>query len=229
MTTTTHSGIRTIEVLGAPASGKSSVAAALAAVPGLVTVKDHGPGDLPPLAWAALRAWPVLTVAPPGGVGRGRWMAWAGRLGAAPQVVRHRVRRGAETVLLDQGPAYTLGRLATLRRRPRGRRWWQDRVAESVRLLDVLVLLDADTATLAKRLRRRSKLHLGKDLSEAALAAYLDGERETCRGVAEAFEAAGGSVLRLDSGVTSPRACVAAITAVLAGGQAVEPAQRDAS
>jgi hypothetical protein len=226
-----RTGARTIEVFGPPASGKSSVAAALAAVPGLVTLKDHGPADLPPLAWAAIRAWPVLTVAPPDGVGRRRWTAWAGRLGAAPRIVRHRLHDGAETVLLDQGPAYTLGRLATLRQRARSLGWWQHRLAESVQLLDVLVLLDADTTTLAARLRRRSKSHVAKDLSEGALAAYLDREQQICRAVAEAFEAAGGKVLRLDTRVTSPRACVAAISAVLAAApmQASEPAESEAS
>lgn len=222
---------RTIEVFGPPASGKSSVAAALSAVPGLVTLKDHGPADLPPLVWAAIRAWPVLTVAPPDGVGRRRWTAWAGRLGAAPQIVRHRLHGGAETVLLDQGPAYTLGRLATLRERARSRGWWQDRLTESVQLIDVLVLLDADTATLAARLRRRSKSHVAKDLSEGALAAYLDREQQTCRAVAEEFEAAGGKLVRLDTRVTSPRACVAAISAVLsaAPAPAAEPAKSEAS
>jgi hypothetical protein len=204
-----------IEVFGPPASGKSSVAASLASVPGLVTLKDHGPADLAPLTWAAVRAWPALTIAPPDGVSRARWMAWAGRLGAAPQVVRHRVRRGAATVLLDQGPAYTLGRLATLRDRGRGHVWWQQRVLDCAQLIDVLVLLDADTATLTRRLRRRSKSHVAKDLPDVAAAAYLVREQQTCRAVAEAFEAAGGTVLRLDTGVTSPSGCVAAIAALL--------------
>lgn len=205
--------VRVVELLGPPASGKSSVAAGLAATPGVVVLKEHRRSDLPALASSVVGAWPVLWTRPPAGVGRIRWAAWAGRLGAAPRTVQRR-RAPRTVVLLDQGPAYTLGRMEQLRDDPLASDWWQARVDMSAQLLDVLVVLDADAATLAQRLHARPKAHVARTLDEVAAVDYLDGERARCRLVADAHEAAGGRVLRLCSQVTPVAEIVATVAAL---------------
>ncbi|MGH3385984.1 MAG: AAA family ATPase, partial [Nocardioidaceae bacterium] len=159
--------VRVVELLGPPASGKSSVAAGLAETPGVVVLKEHRRSDLPALVKSVVAAWPVLWTRPPAGVGRLRWAAWAGRLGAAPRTVGRR-RAPRTVVLLDQGPAYTLGRMAQLRDDPLAAAWWQARMEMSAQLLDVLVVLDADTATLAHRLHARPKAHVARTLDQMA-------------------------------------------------------------
>jgi hypothetical protein len=189
-----------IELLGAPAAGKSGLAEALGASPDTVVVKDHARRDLPALLRAATRAWPALLSDPPPGTSRLRWAAWAGRLGAAPVVAGHRSASGTRLVVLDQGPAYTLGRMLDVRRAPRGSHWWHRQACETARLLDLLVVLDARPELLAERLRARHKQHRADDLDPAGTARYLTSEQQTCRAVADALGRAGARVLYLDTG-----------------------------
>jgi hypothetical protein len=207
---------RVVELLGPPAAGKSSVARTLAEMSGVAVVKDHRPADLPALVVGAARAWPVLHSRRPSGIGRARWMAWGGRLGAAPYVVCRRRAAGARGVLLDQGPAYTLGRLTAVRRDASGLRWWNRRIAACADLLDGLVLLHAGPETLAERLSARDKQHPAQDLPHAELLRYLAGEAALSAMVADAVEEAGGSVLRLDTTSAQLGDHVAAVSALLA-------------
>lgn len=204
-----------IELLGAPAAGKSSLAAALSSVPGTVVLKDHTPRDLPALTAACVRDWSVLLADPPPGIPRLRWTAWAGRVGAAPAVAgRH--RRHADVVVFDQGPAYTLGRLMPVRRDPHGNHWWYRRACGTARLLALLVVLDADPEVLACRLRARDKEHPAAGMSEQDARGYLDAERQTCRVVAETLGRAGTRVLFLDTGRHELGEQVAAVRAAVA-------------
>lgn len=189
-----------IELLGAAASGKSGLAAELARDPGTVVVKHHTRQDVPVLAWGLARAWPVLLADPPPGTSRIRWAAWAGRLAAAPSVVRRRAAAPGGLVVLDQGPAYSLGRLIDVRRDPRGNHWWHRQVCATARLLDVLVVLDAEPGVLGRRLHARPKEHPAALLDADATWSYLRAEQALCRTVADAIARAGTRVLHLDTG-----------------------------
>lgn len=201
-----------LELLGAPASGKSGLAAELAGHPGVAVVKDHAAADLPALGWALTRS-PRVVSAKPQGVSWSRWFAWAGRLGAVPQVARRRMHEGAAVVLLDQGPAYTLGRIRALRRTVGGDDWWASRIGHVAMTLDLLVLLEADVDTLVSRLRGRHKQHVASKLGDHALGEYLRQERATCRFMAEVLGEAGVTVLRLDTAVTPLAEQAAAVLA----------------
>jgi hypothetical protein len=192
----TRRGGAVVELLGAPGAGKSGLADALAALDGVTVVKDHSRGDLSALAWSMARAWPVA-VAPPPDVDRRRWVSWAARVTAAQHVARHRMSQGARTVVFDQGAAYTLVRMMQLRDRPHGSAWWTQRCVETASLLDLLVIVDADTATLANRVRGRRKQHVTDDLDNESLRAYLDSERRHVHRVADALAREGAEVLRL--------------------------------
>lgn len=211
---------RVVELVGAPGSGKSSVAAALGELPGVSVVKDHQRRDLPMLAWSAVTAGKVLWATPPRGVSRLRWIAWLGRCRAAPRIARRRLAAGARVVVLDQGPVYTLGRLAeSARRDPAVARWQLAGVAECGRFLDAVIVLDGEPSLLADRLRSRAKAHQADDLAVDAAISYLERERAMSRTIAAAVAAAGATMVDVDA------ACpltdnIAAVKAVLDTGPA---------
>jgi shikimate kinase len=186
-----------VELLGPPGVGKSGLAEALAQVAGVSVVKNHGRHDVAAAAAAVPHALPVALSHPPDGVDRVRWAAWAGRLAAAPRVARHRLAAGASTVVFDQGAAYTLVRMLDLRGHPSGRTWWWRRSMETADLLDLLVVLDADTETLLQRVRGRDKAHLVDGKTADATREYLTRERTACHEVADVLAREGANARRV--------------------------------
>ena len=191
--------VRVLELLGPPGSGKSTLAATIAGLDGCTVVKVHERGDLPVLLRAALASRPVFTIEPPPGVSRLRWIAWAGRLTAAGDVVRRRAAGGARVVVLDQGPAYTLARLTPVRQGKRGSTWWDGRLRACADLLDTLVLLDADRQTLLERVHTRPKRHAARELQGDTAERYFAEEQHRCQVIATWLEFAGVRVVRLDT------------------------------
>lgn len=190
-------GVRVVELIGPPGSGKSTVAAAVAASPGFVVLKDHEVRDVPALAGAVLAAARLVPLRPPPDIPRRRWIAWLGRVGAAPRTTRRRLAK-ARVVLLDQGPAYTLGRMAAAAERSSTvARWHAARTADCGRLLDAVVWLDADPEVLAVRVRGRSKPHRVKALAGPAAVRRLGEERERSRAMVADLAAAGVAVLHI--------------------------------
>jgi hypothetical protein len=196
--------VRVIELLGPPGSGKSTLAERLGDVDGYVVVKDHELGDLPALLRAAAAAWPMLVHRPPPGVTRTRWVAWVGRVAGVDEVVRRRAHTRARLLVLDQGPAYTLGRMADACATGRASDWWHHRLVAYAALLDAVVLLDADPQTLRERVVGRAKEHAVLTLDERGSAEYLAEAAHGSRVVAAWLESAGVPVVRLDTARISP-------------------------
>jgi shikimate kinase len=186
-----------VELLGPPGVGKSSLAAALAEVAGVTVVKDHTRHDVTAAAAAVPHALPVALAHPPPGVDRVRWAAWAGRLAAAPRVARHRIADGASTVVFDQGAAYTLVRMLDVRRHPGGNAWWWRRSIETANMLDLLVVLDADTDALVHRVRSRAKAHLLNGRPVEDVHEFLARERRSCHVVADVLAREGANARRI--------------------------------
>ncbi len=192
-----------LELMGPPGSGKTTLARRLEGEPRLVVVKDHERGDLPALLRGVLAALPVLG-RPTQGVSRVRWAAWAGRVTAAADIVGRRVDAGAQVVVLDQGPAYTLMRMAPVRRSHVAATWWDHRIQCCADLLAGVVLLDASADTLLERVRARPKPHAAQGLPPGTAQRALNAERATYRGIAERLERLAVPVLRLDTGLLDP-------------------------
>ncbi len=188
----------TLEILGAPGAGKSTLAAALCTDPSVVLVKNHSLRDVWAFSRSGLRALPGA-VRCPSQVDRLRWAAWAARLSAAPDVARRRSRSGSATVVFDQGPSYTLMRMSALRSHARGDAWWWSRCAETGSLLGLLVLVEAEANTLAERVLSRSKSHVARALPAPSVEDYVAGEQRACRALADVLEDLGTPVLRLDT------------------------------
>lgn len=205
-----------VELLGAPGAGKSGLASALAALDGVAVVKDHQPSDRLALAWSMVRSCNVA-LAPPPNVDRRRWASWAARVGASRHVARSRIALGARIVVFDQGAAYTLVRMLQLRRRPPGNHWWAERCIDTARLLDLVVLVDADTATLEGRLRSRRKHHHADELDPGALRSYVEAERRNCHEVADALVREGAEAIRLVTTELSVEDQVTRVQEALAG------------
>ena len=153
---------RLVEVVGPPGSGKSTLLAELVRT-----------GRVELVGSARSAATPRLRVATAVAGGRalvGATLAW-GRPPPSRQVARWCVRLGAFEPLLtadragapvtvvDQGPVYTLSRLAGQSPARRGTNWWSARVATWAHRLDAVVVLDADDEILRTRIDERAKTH----------------------------------------------------------------------
>ncbi len=204
-----------LELMGAPGSGKTTMARRLEDEPGIVVVKDHETGDLPALLRGVLVAHPVLGASPVEGVSRVRWAAWAGRVTAAADIVERRVDAGAQVVVLDQGPAYTLTRMAPVRRSHAAATWWDHRLRCWADLLAGVVLLDADADVLLERIRARPKHHAAQGLAPDTAIRALKAEQATYRGIADRLERMAVPVLRLDTGLLDPDNQMRAVRAAL--------------
>ena len=119
-------------------------------------------------------------------------------------------RQGARIALFDEGPVYSVARLAafcppTLERRPfgaylaRSRRQW-------ARELDLVIMLDAPNVVLAERIRSRAKPHRMRDADDPALFAFLDRYRSAYGKVATDIARDGHtSVVRVGTATTPVR------------------------
>ncbi|UCE86398.1 MAG: hypothetical protein JSU66_01250 [Deltaproteobacteria bacterium] len=154
---------RIVEIVGPPGAGKTSLLTALAA---------QRPDLRPIFGWRAAR-WIPSFARDAAGLLPLFIEAWWRRRPLARRDMERMVRVQAsrriaercrrETLVMDQGPIYTL---ATLRlSRPAHdagdplRTWW-DRMSERwARLLHTVVVLDAPDAVLLERIRNRSKDH----------------------------------------------------------------------
>jgi shikimate kinase len=232
-------GPQVIELIGPAGVGKTSL---LRAVAGLApTVRTGLRLDrvraLPVVAWQAIALTPAtldMFFADP------RWL-WAGlrhiwRLRAFPSLLERARGSGHQTILLDEGPVFSLGRLSVFQRAHEGSGWlarvWNAEVERWRERLTGIVLLDADNDVLAQRIRNRVKQHPVKNSSNREICAFLDGYRAAYRDIATRLSADGRvHVVELDT-TTRPFEEIAAdiVTAMNAWGHPPDsaPAQRRA-
>jgi deoxyadenosine/deoxycytidine kinase len=196
---------RTIEIVGLPGAGKSSLLSALA---------ERRPGLRPIHDWRHLRFLPSFAG---NAVGLLPFFAaqWTARQPLSRRDMERMVRLQAsrkitqrmreQFVVFDQGPVYTLGTLQLSASRPtengRFEVWWNRTAQQWANLLDTVVILEARDDILLRRIMDRSKPHRLKSVADVDRSEWLAMLREALEGTVETFRTHFGlSVLRFDTG-----------------------------
>jgi len=210
---------RLVELVGPAGAGKTTVAhllrrpdGGMRAAPGLWSL-PRGPLGLNTLRFLPrvlgfYRAFPSW-----------QEMKQIVRLDTLYQVVG-RQNGAAGPVLLDEGPVLALGWLTVNGddrvHRPAFAAWRDRAVARWAAALDVVVLLDAPDAVLARRIRERTKLHEVKDRPDGEIAVFVQAFRAALAGAIAALQAAGAVVVvRIDTSDDPPETTAARVRAAL--------------
>jgi hypothetical protein len=209
------------EVVGPPASGKSTVHRALDGA-GIRAIGNYlSVRRVPAWATSAIGIRSVLREAIRAGFTR-RQLTWIVRLQATPSALR-RAELGARAVVFDQGPVYALARLgdaiASAGEPASLRAWWTARLRWWAERLDLVVSLDAPDDVLLRRIRSRDKEHPLRGLGDAEAASGLATERARTDAVVEAIAAMGRSrIERIDGSMTDAAQVVERIRQALLTG-----------
>jgi cytidylate kinase len=207
------------EILGPPGAGKSTVLDAVARhAPGVRTVRAYRSArTVSAYLGAAAEVAPVLVCAARDIRGARQRLNWMVRLQASPRILRVD-GRGADVVLFDQGPAYTLVRLHDRAADRAGRygRWWSGELRRWAGLFDLVVLLDAPDDVLLERIRTREKPHAVKDVAAVEARQALAEYRARCQVVVRRLAATGSTrIVRVDTSASPQDAVVAVVLGVL--------------
>lgn len=195
-----------VEVLGLPATGKTTVVDGIASADGAVAVRRRSPADVAAHALSAIRLTsPLVTMVTKGCTPKDRNRLI--RLGACSAIARRHVRRGAEAFVFDQGPVFLLRQLAGsggacgAAIEPS----WSGYLERWARALDLVVVLDAPDEVVLERVRARTKAHPLQRLSDAEACRHLAEDRQAFDLVLELL-ASHGTVRerRIDTSMMSP-------------------------
>jgi hypothetical protein len=196
----------TVEVLGPPGAGKSSLVTSLCKYSGGVRPVSVycRPSNLLPWIRSGIALAPLLL--------RRAWekrsfeksLVWMIRLEASRSILRRNGVRKAVMLIFDQGPAYTLTRLhdAATDAEPtsRFRRWWDNKLEVWADTVDLLIMLDSPDEVLINRIHGRAKRHaLKADFKDQAYEILMKERTRYDAIVAELQIRAGIRVLHYDT------------------------------
>lgn len=204
-----------VELLGPPASGKSTLLDALANQETRIACVDRArtPSGMPYLARAAKAVAPLALRE------RLTWQQtrWIVRAEAGALFIRHGAPTHTPAVVFAQGPAYSLARLADSNpRTPKFAAWWSATMQQLAKLLDVVVVLDAPDDVLLHRIRTRAKAHAFDDLAPDAQWAALARSRSALQtALAELTSTGRPDVLSFDTSRTPLGVITESLLAVL--------------
>lgn len=208
-----------VELVGAAGTGKTTLAAALAA-------SGHGLRMAPrpsrvQYAWRALSMFPALAD-----------MHWPLRrvlfmeakralhLAALRDVAHAAREEGHRALVFDEGPVYMLARILVFGGANVDtagfRRWWRRTTAEWAQTLDVVVYLYASDEVLIERIRARRQAHPVKELATKEVQRFLDAYRSAYERVIDDLLMCGGpQVVRLEADALSIEPLAASTLAAL--------------
>lgn len=209
-----------VEIVGPAGSGKSTLQAALGAMPGVHGATVYRSLSRLPLWWRARGRVSSILRDPDLDASR-RERIWITRLEAADEIARREATRTACRLLVfDQGPVFALtkigGAIETRRQSDELRRWRQGQVRSWSEALAAVVVLDGPDDALIKRVRTRSKAHPLQHLSSGDAEAWVRRERADYEAtLAELGDGARPAILRFDTTVGTPIDAVAGTIAAL--------------
>lgn len=181
---TGHARPTTVEILGPPGSGKSALLEALQTsrsdiIP--VSIYWRKPENLSTGMRSALSIAPIVSERASRRSFSVKHLVWMIRLEAALPIFRRKMVSSNAIAIFDQGPVYTMARLQDLGFRAaegsRLRSWWERKLDEWARILDLLIVLDAPNEVLIERINKRSKAHVAKDQSKESAGRLVMDER----------------------------------------------------
>jgi thymidylate kinase len=210
-----------VELVGAAGTGKTTLAAALAA--GGYGARMAPRPSRGRYAWRAVSMLPALAdMHRP--LRRVLFMESKRALHlAALRDVVHASRDGAYRALVfDEGPVYMLARILVFGGAnvdTNGfRRWWRSTTAEWAQTLDVVVYLDASDDVLIERIRTRRQAHPVKELPAEEVRRFLDVYRRAYERVIDDLQTCGGPhVARIGADALGIESLAASALAALDG------------
>ncbi len=202
-----RSGPQVIELIGPAGAGKTGLLRAIGKLaPAVRTgVRLDRVRTMPVVAWHAVALTPATLDM---FFMDARWL-WSGlrhlwRLRAFPSELERARGSGHQTILLDEGPVFSLGRLSVFHRAHEGSGWlaraWCTEVARWKEILTGVILVDADNEVLARRIRDRPKQHPVKNTGDSEIYEFLDSYRAVYRDIVSRLTAGGRvQILELDT------------------------------
>ncbi len=218
---------RLIEVVGPPGAGKSTLLSELERGGDVEVVDSARAASVhrfrAATTFAGGRSLLGASVAwrrPP----RTRQIArWCVRLGAFEPLLAPAAQR-AEITVIDQGPVYTLARLAGCSSARRGTSWWTTQVTTWARLLDTVIVLDADDDVLRERIGARAKAHSLRDASAERAIAEIRMQRLDLERTVFHLRSFGLPVTRLTTDLSTPSELSHQLAQILhPAGTAIDP------
>jgi hypothetical protein len=207
-----------LELTGLPATGKSTLAAALTEAGAGVVAPRPGAWRAASLLVRNAGALSLPFALQCRAMGRRRWNRFhlMVRLQTLDNLLSTSHARGPTAVVLDQGPVYMLSILQRALHSPDGtvhpgfRRYWDHTIATWRDRLGLIVELDAEDDALRRRILARAKPHPVKAMSADEARTWFARSRLSRRRIVEALAAgpSGPGVLRLDTDREPPRKCV---------------------
>jgi shikimate kinase len=201
-----------VELVGPAGSGKTTLLRVLATRDARIRagLRIHRIRHLPLIIQSALSLVPTvfsLLYASP----RFLWnnLRYLVRLRTFHSVLRREASRNNRTVIMDEGPVFTLARLTALhdaRGASRGfDRCWRRALNQWAHTLDAVIWLDAPDAVLTRRIRDREKAHRIKEQTDRTISEFLARYRSSYGAVMSVLGEGedGGKVLMFDTASAS--------------------------
>jgi len=133
-------------------------------------------------------------------------LAWMAILKGWPELLKKKVTKDKEMILIDQGPIFLMAILSEFGpqslRSAEAQAWWKMICDQWTHTLDAVILLDTSDETLTKRIRNRPKDHLVKGEKDQTIHEFLSRCRVMYDQVINQMTANNPkiSVLRFDTG-----------------------------
>lgn len=210
-----------VELAGPAGVGKSTLSRALIGRGGIATGTIWGL-PVPSLLENGALLLPSLL----GNCRRARSLLWDEsrhmvRLATLHRELAGTVPPGTRTVVFDEGPIFALAWLRgfghEIMRSEASEAWWQATLRDWAAVMDVVVVVEANDALLARRIRTRPHAHEVKEFSDPEIVAWMARFRSALSWVLAGLAGEGGpAVLRVTTDREPPEMLAERVGAALA-------------